>query len=71
MHRYHGRQTNPTSPNDHRSMEDHYTEEVSHLEECTDTSVDRPHVLLQLTIDLMEDYYSNYCFKCRRMHIYL
>ena len=37
----------------HRSMEDHYTNYVSHIEECTGTSADRPHPsLLQSTIDL-------------------
>ena len=33
-------------------MEDHYTDYVSHIEECTDTSADRPYSLLQLTRDL-------------------
>ena len=32
---------------DHRSMEDHYTYSCSHIEECTDTSADRPNPLLQ------------------------
>ena len=41
----------PPPPIDHRSMEDHYTDYVSHIEDCTDTSVDRPHLsLLQLSI---------------------
>ena len=30
-------------------MEDHYTDYVSHIEVCTDTSADRSHPLLQMT----------------------
>ena len=45
-------QTDPPPPIDHRSMEDHYTDSVSHIAECTDTSADRPHPLLQSTIYL-------------------
>ena len=52
MHRYHCRQTPSPPPIDHRSMEDHYTDNISHIEECTDTSADRPHPVVQLTIDL-------------------
>ena len=52
MHRYQCRQTPPPSPINHRSVEDQYTDYVSHIEECTDTSADRPHPLLQLTIDV-------------------
>ena len=33
-------------------MQDHYTDYISHIDICTDTSADRPHPLLQLTIDL-------------------
>ena len=46
------RQTPPPPPIDHRSMQDHCTDYVSQRDICTDTSADRPHPLLQLTIDL-------------------
>ena len=52
MHRYQCRQTPPPPPIDHRCMVNHYTDYISHIDVCTDTSVDRPHPLLQLTIDL-------------------
>ena len=46
-------QTDPIPPPiNKRSMQDHYTDYVSHIEECTDTSGDRSHPLLQWTIDL-------------------
>ena len=52
LHQFYGRLTPPPPPIDHWSMEDHYTGYISHIEECTDTSADRPHPLPQLTIDL-------------------
>ena len=51
MHRYQCRQTPPPPPIDHRSLVNHYTDYVSHIDICIDTSVDRPHPLLQLAID--------------------
>ena len=52
MHRQQCRQTSPLHPIYHRSMVNHYIDYISHIDVCTDTSVDRPHPLLQLTIDL-------------------
>ena len=42
----------PPPPIDHRSMQDHYTDYILHIDVCTDTSADRPQPLLQSTIDL-------------------
>ena len=39
-------------PINHRSMQDHYTDCISHIDVYIDTSADRPHPLLQSTIDL-------------------
>ena len=52
LHQFHGRLTPPPPPIQHRSLADHYTDYVANIVECTDTSVDRPPPLLQLTIDL-------------------
>ena len=71
MHRYQCRQTPPHPPIDHRSMEDHYTKQVSHIEECTDTTInhtsmedyytsaDRPHAPPQINHRSMEDNYTD------------
>ena len=37
LNKFHGRLTPPLPPIEHRSMEDHYTTEVSHRALCTDT----------------------------------
>ena len=52
LQQFHVRLTPPPPPIDHRSLADHYTDYVAHIEECTDTSAERPHPLLQSTIDL-------------------
>ena len=36
----------------HRFIQDHYTDYISHIDVCRDTSADRPHSLLQSIIDL-------------------
>ena len=52
LQQFHGRLTPPPPPINNRSMQDHYTNYISHIDVCTYTSADRPHPLLQSTIDL-------------------
>ena len=54
-------QTDPASPSEthHRPLKDHYTNYVSHIEECTDTSAVRPHPSSNNHIS-MEDHYTKY-----------
>ena len=59
MHRYQCSHTPPPLPIDDRSMEDNYTEEISHIEELTDTSADRPHPPPHFDHRSMEDQDTN------------
>ena len=52
LQQFHGRLTPLPPPINNRSMQDHYTNYISHIDVCTYTSADRPHSLLQSTIDL-------------------
>ena len=40
-------------------MEEHYTDYIPHIEECTDTSADRPHPPPPIDHRSMEDYYTS------------
>ena len=58
-HQFHGRLTPPPPPINHRSMQDHNTDYISHIDICTDTSADRPHPLPLIDHRSMEDHYTN------------
>ena len=52
LQQFHGRLIPPPPPMTNRSMQDDCADYVLHIDVFTDTSVDRPHPLLQLTIAL-------------------
>ena len=53
-------QTDPTPPPiDHRSIDDHCTEYISHIEECINTSADRPQLPPPVDHRSMEDHYTS------------
>ena len=53
-----GRET-PPPPIDHRLMQDHYTDYISHIDVCKDTSADRPNPPPPINHRSMEDHYTS------------
>ena len=54
-----GRETLPP-PIDPRLMQDHYTDYISHIDVCKDTSADRPNPPPPINHRSMQDHYTDY-----------
>ena len=57
-------------PIEHRSLQHHYTQPVSHIEECTYTHDRMDHTPPPIEHRYMQHHYTHIIFTYRKMHIY-